>query len=80
MTGVQVVETLGILNAIQMSLYELEILPHQAAIFSGIGCSGKNPLISLIHLEYTHYMAESCPSLKGAKLANPNLKNSGCWW
>ncbi|MDQ3083638.1 MAG: 2-oxoacid:ferredoxin oxidoreductase subunit beta, partial [Thermoproteota archaeon] len=33
----------GILNAIQMSLYELKISPHQAAIFSGIGCSGKTP-------------------------------------
>ena len=33
----------GILNAIQMSLYELAIPSHQAAIFSGIGCSGKTP-------------------------------------
>ena len=33
----------GILNAIQMSLAELAIPTHKAAIFSGIGCSGKTP-------------------------------------
>ena len=31
----------GIVNAIQMSLAELQIPKHKAAIFSGIGCSGK---------------------------------------
>jgi len=57
----------GILNAIQMSLYELAIPSHQAAIFSGIGCSGKT-LILLIRLEYIHYMEESCHLLR-----EPNL-------
>jgi len=31
----------GIVNAIQMALAELKIPRHKAAIFSGIGCSGK---------------------------------------
>ena len=31
----------GIVNAIQMSLAEMQIPRHKAAIFSGIGCSGK---------------------------------------
>ena len=30
----------GIVNAIQMSLAEMQIPKHKAAIFSGIGCSG----------------------------------------
>ena len=33
----------GILNSIQMALFDLQILPHEATIFSGIGCSGKTP-------------------------------------
>src|SRR6476620_5510762 len=33
----------GILNAIQMSLAEMQIPRHRAVIFSGIGCSGKTP-------------------------------------
>ena len=31
----------GIVNAIQMALAEMNIPRHKAAIFSGIGCSGK---------------------------------------
>src|SRR4029078_6139033 len=33
----------GILNAIQMALHEMQIPRHRAAVFSGIGCSGKTP-------------------------------------
>jgi 2-oxoglutarate ferredoxin oxidoreductase subunit beta len=33
----------GILNAIQMALADMQIPNHAAAIFSGIGCSGKTP-------------------------------------
>ena len=63
----------GILNAIQMSLYELEILPHQAAIFSGIGCSGKTPhFINTFGIHTLH--GRVLPFAQGAKLANPNLK------
>jgi 2-oxoglutarate ferredoxin oxidoreductase subunit beta len=63
----------GILNAIQMSLYELEISPHQAAIFSGIGCSGKTPhFINTFGIHTLH--GRVLPFAQGAKLANPNLK------
>ena len=63
----------GILNAIQMSLYELEISPHQAAIFSGIGCSGKTPhFINTYGIHTLH--GRVLPFAQGAKLANPNLK------
>src|SRR5712692_7432113 len=33
----------GIVNAIQMTLLEMQLEPHRVAIFSGIGCSGKTP-------------------------------------
>ena len=63
----------GILNAIQMSLYELAIPPHQAAIFSGIGCSGKTPhFINTFGIHTLH--GRVLPFAQGAKLANPNLK------
>ena len=63
----------GILNAIQMSLYELEIPPHQVAIFSGIGCSGKTPhFINTFGIHTLH--GRVLPFAQGAKLANPNLK------
>src|SRR5918993_3662638 len=63
----------GILNAIQMSLYELEIYPHQAAIFSGIGCSGKTPhFINTYGIHTLH--GRVLPFAQGAKLANPNLE------
>ncbi|MBA2267995.1 MAG: 2-oxoacid:ferredoxin oxidoreductase subunit beta [Nitrosopumilus sp.] len=63
----------GILNAIQMSLYELKISPHQAAIFSGIGCSGKTPhFINTFGIHTLH--GRVLPFAQGAKLANPNLK------
>jgi 2-oxoglutarate/2-oxoacid ferredoxin oxidoreductase subunit beta len=63
----------GILNAIQMSLYELAIPSHQAAIFSGIGCSGKTPhFINTFGIHTLH--GRVLPFAQGAKLANPNLK------
>ncbi len=31
----------GLLNAIQMALFELQITRDKAVVFSGIGCSGK---------------------------------------
>lgn len=63
----------GILNAIQMSLFDLRILPHEAAIFSGIGCSGKTPhFINTFGIHTLH--GRVLPFAQGAKLANPNLK------
>ncbi len=64
---------LGILNAIQMSLAELAIPTHKAAIFSGIGCSGKTP-----HFIYTYGIhtlhGRVLPFAQGAKLCNPELE------
>jgi 2-oxoglutarate/2-oxoacid ferredoxin oxidoreductase subunit beta len=63
----------GILNAIQMSLSELKIAPHDVALFSGIGCSGKTP--HFIHTYGIHTLhGRVLPFAQGAKLSNPNLK------
>ena len=63
----------GILNAIQMSLSELKIPPHNIALFSGIGCSGKTP--HFIHTYGIHTLhGRVLPFAQGAKLSNPNLK------
>jgi 2-oxoglutarate/2-oxoacid ferredoxin oxidoreductase subunit beta len=63
----------GILNAIQMSLSELKIPPHNTALFSGIGCSGKTP--HFIHTYGIHTLhGRVLPFAQGAKLSNPNLK------
>ena len=53
----------GILNAIQMCLYELEIPHIRLQFFLELDVREK-PLILLIHLEYTRYTEEYCPSLK----------------
>ena len=37
----------GIVNAIQMSLAEMQIPKHKAAIFSGIGCSERHHISSI---------------------------------
>src|SRR5919107_633981 len=63
----------GILNSIQMSLSELKIPPHDVALFSGIGCSGKTP--HFVHTYGIHTLhGRVLPFAQGAKLSNPNLK------
>jgi 2-oxoglutarate ferredoxin oxidoreductase subunit beta len=62
----------GILNAIQMALFELKLEPHQVAIFSGIGCSGKTPHFVNTYGFHTLH-GRSLPIATGAKLANPAL-------
>jgi 2-oxoglutarate ferredoxin oxidoreductase subunit beta len=63
----------GILNSIQMSLSELKIPPHEVALFSGIGCSGKTP--HFVHTYGIHTLhGRVLPFAQGAKLSNPNLK------
>jgi 2-oxoglutarate ferredoxin oxidoreductase subunit beta len=63
----------GILNSIQMSLSELKIPPHNVALFSGIGCSGKTP--HFVHTYGIHTLhGRVLPFAQGAKLSNPNLK------
>ena len=49
----------GIVNAIQMALTEMQIPRHKAAIFSGIGCSGKTSHFINVPMEFTLFMVES---------------------
>lgn len=63
----------GILNAIQMALADMQIPNHSAAIFSGIGCSGKTPhFINTYGIHTLH--GRVLPFAQGAKLSNPNLE------
>jgi 2-oxoglutarate/2-oxoacid ferredoxin oxidoreductase subunit beta len=63
----------GILNAIQMALADMQIPNHSAAIFSGIGCSGKTPhFINTYGIHTLH--GRVLPFAQGAKLSNPSLE------
>jgi 2-oxoglutarate ferredoxin oxidoreductase subunit beta len=62
----------GILNAVQMALFELKLEPHQVAIFSGIGCSGKTPHFVNTYGFHTLH-GRVLPIATGAKLANTEL-------
>lgn len=62
----------GIVNAIQMSLAEMQIPRHKAAIFSGIGCSGKTS--HFINVNGIHTLhGRVLTFAQGAKLANPDM-------
>jgi len=62
----------GILNAVQMTLAEMQLEPHKVAVFSGIGCSGKTPhYINAYGIHTLH--GRVLPYAIGAKLANPDL-------
>jgi 2-oxoglutarate ferredoxin oxidoreductase subunit beta len=63
----------GILSALQMALPELQLQPHQVAIFSGIGCSGKTPHFVNAYGVHTLH-GRAVPFATGAKLANPQLE------
>jgi 2-oxoglutarate ferredoxin oxidoreductase subunit beta len=63
----------GILSSLQMALAELQIPPHRAAIFSGVGCSGKTPhYINAYGVHTLH--GRGLAFAQGAKLANPELE------
>lgn len=62
----------GILNALQQALTALGLLPHQVAIFGGIGCSGKAPYYVPAYGIHTLH-GRVLPYATGAKLANPEL-------
>jgi 2-oxoglutarate ferredoxin oxidoreductase subunit beta len=62
----------GILNAVQMALFELKLEPHEVAIFSGIGCSGKTPHFVNTYGFHTLH-GRVLPIATGAKLANTAL-------
>ncbi len=63
----------GILSALQMALADLQIPPYRAAIFSGIGCSGKTPHFVNVNGIHTLH-GRALPFATGAKLANPELE------
>ncbi|MCY4252174.1 MAG: thiamine pyrophosphate-dependent enzyme [Thaumarchaeota archaeon] len=63
----------GILNAIQMSLAEMGVARHEAAIFSGIGCSGKTAhFVNVTGIHTLH--GRVLPFAQGAALANPGMR------
>ncbi|MGA8905053.1 MAG: thiamine pyrophosphate-dependent enzyme, partial [Candidatus Bathyarchaeia archaeon] len=62
----------GILNAVQMALFELKLEPHDVAIVSGIGCSGKTPHFVNTYGFHTLH-GRSLPIATGIKLANTTL-------
>lgn len=62
----------GIVNAIQMALAEMNIPRHKAAIFSGIGCSGKTShFINTYGIHTLH--GRVLAFAQGAKIANPDM-------
>jgi 2-oxoglutarate/2-oxoacid ferredoxin oxidoreductase subunit beta len=62
----------GIVNAIQMTLLEMQLEPYRVAIFSGIGCSAKTPhYINAYGFHTLH--GRVLPIATGARLANPSL-------
>ncbi|MEK6966932.1 MAG: thiamine pyrophosphate-dependent enzyme, partial [Thermoproteota archaeon] len=61
-----------IVNAIQMALAEMNIPRHKAAIFSGIGCSGKTShFINTYGIHTLH--GRVLAFAQGAKIANPEM-------
>jgi 2-oxoglutarate ferredoxin oxidoreductase subunit beta len=62
----------GILQSVQMALFELGIARHKAVIFSGIGCSGKTPHFVNVYGIHTLH-GRAVPFAIGARLANPEL-------
>jgi len=62
----------GIVNAIQMTLLEMQLEPHRVALFSGIGCSAKTPHYVNAYGFHTLH-GRVLPIATGAKLANPSL-------
>lgn len=62
----------GIVTALQMALAKLQLQPHQVAVVSGIGCSGKTP--HYVHSYGFHTLhGRVMPSVTGLKLANHTL-------
>ncbi len=62
----------GIIAAIQIALANLQTPPHQVAVLSGIGCSGKTPhYINAYGFHTLH--GRVLPSATGAKIANHKM-------
>jgi 2-oxoglutarate ferredoxin oxidoreductase subunit beta len=56
----------------QMALFQLKIEPHNVALFSGIGCSGKTPHYVNVYGFHTLH-GRAIPTATGAKIANKDL-------
>ena len=63
----------GILKAIQMALADLKLAPHNVAMISGIGCSGKTPHYVNTYAAHTLH-GRPLPYATGVKIANPGLE------
>ncbi len=62
----------GILNAIQMSLMDMQLDPERVTVFSGVGCSSKTPhYINTYGVHTLH--GRVLPFATGGKLANPEM-------
>ena len=62
----------GILSSIQQAFLQLQIPPHQIALISGIGCSGKTPhYVDTYGLHTLH--GRALPVATGARLANHEM-------
>jgi 2-oxoglutarate/2-oxoacid ferredoxin oxidoreductase subunit beta len=62
----------GVLNAMKRAALQLELMPHEMMIVSGIGCSSNLP--GYIHSYGVHSLhGRSIPVATGIKLANPEL-------
>jgi 2-oxoglutarate ferredoxin oxidoreductase subunit beta len=62
----------GVLQALQRAAAQLGLQPHEIAVVSGIGCSGKiSSYFNAYGLHVLH--GRSLPCAIGVKLANPNL-------
>jgi len=62
----------GIVNAIQMALAEMNITRDKAAIFSGIGCSGKTSHFINVYGVHTLH-GRVLTFAQGTKIANPEM-------
>ena len=63
----------GILNAVQMSLAEMNADPSNTVVVSGVGCSSKVPHFIKTYGVHTLH-GRAVPFATGIKLANPNLE------
>lgn len=62
----------GIVNAIQMAIAEMGIPRHKAALFTGIGCSGKTSHFVNVYGIHTLH-GRVLTFAQGAKMANPDM-------
>lgn len=62
----------GVLNALKKAALQLELLPHELMVVSGIGCSSNLP--GYLHSYGVHSLhGRALPVATGIKLANPDL-------